>query len=388
MKLIIPTNWDKGLIKEAAYLKNVFEFYGKMDSDIFGGGRPADILPTVKKNKIKEYVALMHEYGLEFNYLLNTACLGNIEWSRPWQKKARLMLDWLAEINVDTLTVAVPYLLQLIKRHYPKFKVSVSVYAAVSTPLQARYWEDLGADGINLSHHLVNRDFKVLQEIRAAVKTSLQLIANLRCLKDCPFRFYHQNANSHASNSAFKSGSFYMRYCFVSCNYLQLSEPWRIISSNWIRPEDLHYYSKIGIDCIKLVDRAMSTSHILRIARAYSEERYDGNLMDLFFSFSKRLEKTGQGAGKGNSGLSNKKVETNNYLKSLMEEEGVFIENRSLDGFIKFFVNNKCDHSNCYKCSYCKSAANKFVIIPKKHRNKVIAGCERYLNKVINTGLA
>jgi len=34
---------------------------------------------------LRRYLALLTRHGIAFNYLLNGACFGNREWTRPWQ---------------------------------------------------------------------------------------------------------------------------------------------------------------------------------------------------------------------------------------------------------------------------------------------------------------
>ena len=214
MKLSVPTNWQPELLDKINKTR-IIEIYGKLDEDPIGGGRPSFTLPAVNKRRAEYFVSRVHSYGLKFNYLLNAVCLGNIEWSASGQSRIRRFLDWLSAIEVDTVTVAVPYLLQLIKKSYPHFQTKVSVCAQVSGPIQARYWEELGADEIALASWLVNRNFDTLKNIRLAVKCRLQVLANSRCLNGCPFSFYHYASDSHSSRAVHKRHS--MDYCKFTC---------------------------------------------------------------------------------------------------------------------------------------------------------------------------
>jgi hypothetical protein len=101
--------------------------------------------------------------------------------------------------------------LEVFKSRFPEFKVKVGLFAQVDTPLRARFWEDLGADAINLESFSINRDFERLTAIRAAVRCDLQLIANHCCLPNCPMQSYHQNGFAHSSDG---SRTLFMDYCF------------------------------------------------------------------------------------------------------------------------------------------------------------------------------
>ena len=281
MYLSIPTNWQDDLL-ERINLSTTQEIYGKLERDIIGGGRSSLLLAPISKSCLAGAVSSYHKRGFKFNYLLNASCSNNIEWTSGGQRKIRKFLDWLARIGVDSVTVSIPYLLEMIKKCYPLFRVCVSTTAGVDGVARARYWQELGADQITLSVVDVNRNFPLLKKIRKALTCRLQLIANLQCLYGCPFYKYHNALTSHYSQSNGSHRGISADYCSLSCRYLRLRDPWRLISAGWIRPEDLRHYRQIGIDSIKLVDRAMNTQALARIINAYTLEQYQGNLLDLF----------------------------------------------------------------------------------------------------------
>lgn len=375
MNLSIPTNWQPGLLGGINKAK-VIEIYGKLDKDPVGGGRPSYILPYLDKSRVREHVSEVHKHGLKFNYLLNATCLGNSEWSANWQKRTRSLLDWLGSIGVDAVTVGIPYLLELVKKCYPALQAKVSVCAQVSNSFQAKYWEDLGADEISLAPWSLNRDFEFLSRIRGAVKCRLQIYANTRCLSGCPFVQHHYSSISHSSASNGARNEFFIDYCRYSCAFLALSEPWRIIASSWVRPEDLHYYEEAGINSVKLSDRSMETEHIRRIVEAYTAERYDGNLMDLFTSPSKSL---------GNhKKYTWKKIRfffhpfkvylfrLYRLLSLIPEHDPTVLDNRELKGFIQFFIEKRCRRDSCRECGYCRGVAERALHIPQNYRDRML----------------
>ncbi len=388
MRLSIPSNWDIGLIHKIKK-DNVEEIYGKLARDVIGGGRVSFILPQVSKESVRKYIATVHSYKLKFNYLLNSTCLGNMEWSRRGQINICKLLDWLQAVNVDSVTVSVSYLLQLIKKRYPEFKVNISTQAGVSTIEEAKFWEDLGADKITLSVHKVNRDFKLLEAIRKNLKCKLQLIANLHCLKNCPFWLYHSNCSSHSSQLNKESKRFSLDYSFIMCSYLKLKQPENLIRSEWIRPEDLHYYQDIGIDMIKLVNRTMSTERIQAIVEAYTNQRYDGNLLDLFSHPSRTfiLQKPNL-LYKFRYFFRPFSVNLFRLIKAkkLIKEAEIYIDNRALDGFLEYFLkNNNCNLIGCAECKYCDQIAKKVIKIKDQDAYKgLINEYDKFLNQLIS----
>jgi len=280
MRLSVATNFDPRLL-EALEGYPVYEVFGKLPRDFVGGGRASYMLSPVSRRSLAEHVAQAHRRGIQFNYLLNAACLNNLEWTGRGQREIERLLAWLARIGVDSITVSLPHLLELIKRRYPQFRVKVGVFAGVDGVQKAKWWEDLGADGITLASLAVNRNFSLLAAIRRSVACELQLLVNTNCLQACPLASAHMVALSHASQAGHAAGGFLIDYCFLKCTQMKLREPVNYIRSDWIRPEDLHHYQALGYDRFKIAERNAPTEVMVRRVKAYTEGRYDGNLLDL-----------------------------------------------------------------------------------------------------------
>lgn len=387
MKFSVPVNWQDDLIAKIRK-KDVDELYGKLDADFAGGGRASSVVPRVSKKKAAAYVEEIHKNDLKFNYLLNASCLDNMEWQRRGQKKLRDLLGWLINIKADSVTVTIPYLLELIKKQYPQFKVCVSTQAGVDTIERARYWVDLGADEITLSFVDVNRSFHLLEKIRKNVKCGLKLIANLDCLYQCPFYKYHANLNSHASQTGHFSRGFMIDYCYLSCSCKRLMNPVEFIRSPWIRPEDIRYYEDVGIDKIKFVNRAMTTERICLVVNAYTDRRYDGNLLDLFSA------PAGNIAHIRSDWFYRLKYFFRPFsvnllrlykAKELFLGRGVYIDNRALDGFLEHFLKEDCYLKSCESCNYCKDAAKKAVKISSDYQNDSVRKYKDFLGDLVSS---
>jgi collagenase-like PrtC family protease len=391
MKISVPTNWDVSLLEKINNEK-VDEVYGKLARDAVGGGRISFILPHATRKQVASYVRKTHRRRLKFNYLLNGTCLGNIEWSRKGQTSINRLLGWLDDIGVDSVTVSMSYLLQLIKARYPRFKVSVSTQAGVGSLKEAQFWQDMGADRITLSVHKVNRDFKLLEALRRNLKCELQLIANLQCLKNCPFWFYHGNISSHDSQTGILNKKFTIDYSFIMCSYLRLRDPAEFIRSGWIRPEDVHYYEDLGIDRIKLVNRTMATQTIVKIVEAYVNQRHEGNLMDLFSDPAKTFISQKNNIWRKLKYLFHpfsinifKLMEA----RKLIGDTGLYIEHRALDGFLEYFLKNgNCNIRSCVECGYCGRVAKKAVkIVNRQSYEELLKKYESFLESLISGGI-
>jgi len=384
MNLSIPFNGQSDLLKKVNKEK-VVEVYGKLTRDLIGGGRPSCANPFVSKNSLTSCIKQAHSYGIKFNYLLNATCMGNLEWTRWWQKRIRNFLDWLTKIEVDSITVAIPYLAELITKSYPHFKLTVSSLAQVDSVRRAKEWEDLGVDEITLFDVNVNRNFPLIRAIRKNVKCRLRVIANQDTILHCASYSYHVNASSHASEKA--STNFYIEYCRIGCRLKKLLNPLYFIRQTWIRPEDVHYYEEVGANRLKLVDRSMITAAIVNIVDAYTKNSYDGNLLDLMAHPSINL-------------LFNKSKFINKvkyffkpfYInlfklykaKGIISDFDVYIDNRALEGLIMPFLTENCELKFCDSCGYCEQFAKKAIKINPAYREKIYLSHGVFLDKLIS----
>jgi collagenase-like PrtC family protease len=389
MKLIVPTNWEGDLL-DSLRLDSVAEFYGKANSDSVGGGRGSLVIPDPSRADIERQIKRIVQKGIGFNYLLNATCLEGKEHSSSGQEDIRALMEWLLKCGVTGVTVARPQLLWFIKKEYPSVRVSVSTQAGIRDRQAACAWEDLGADALTLSFVDVNRDFSALRGIRKAVSCDLQLIANLDCLRGCPYFRYHAHITSHASQRRHPSGGFYVDYCFLKCNFIKLRDPAEFMRSGWIRPEDMPHYADAGINALKLVNRTMSTGRLKMIVEAYTSGAYTGNLFDLFSEPARNITvKHMFNPGKLRLFLRPESVNIFRLaaFRSIAAPRELYIDNRSLDGFITRFLESDCGLKDCEKCGYCSSWAGKVIRESPGYRQKAVNDFQRCLDVLIGGGL-
>jgi len=365
MRLSVPFNGEDDLIPQLSKYPEVEELYGKLTTDFVGGGKHSFQTPSVSRKEIVNAIRKTHEYGLEFNYLLNTSCLDNKEWTPKGKRKIIQFIEWIVNLDTDSITVSTPYLMELIKKYFPKVKLYISTLAGINTARKARYWEDLGASRLTLLNVDINRDFPMIREIRRNVKCQLKLILNSNCLNKCPLYRYHANVAAHASQSTHLSKGFVIDYCRIQCRYQQIINPVNFINSTWIRPEDVCHYERLGIDYFKIIDRGMSTEKILSIVKSYAARSYEGNLLDLFpMPLRNNLAL--------NADLLRKikyffRPFTANIfrLRKLAElvNSAVYIDNKKLNGFIEHLMQIECSKLSCRQCGYCDDISSKTVSV-------------------------
>lgn len=390
MKLSIATNFDPNLVHQAAQY-NVHEFYGKLPSDIIGGGRSTYMLAPIRKSQFSKHVSLVRKHNMGFNYLLNASCLDNIETTKNGQKQIRQLLDWISDIDCTAVTVSNPLLLRMIKRTYPKLKVRISVFAGVDHLRKAKYWEDQGCDVICLDSLTINRDFQALASLRKNITCDLELLVNNNCLQSCPLSPTHMNLLSHSSQKNHKEGGFVIDHCILECSKMKLNEPVNYIRSDWIRPEDLKHYENLGYNRFKIVERNLPTEVMIKRIKSYSERKFEGNLLDLIQPYG-HTSKTGKQKFNAHQFLWKlffllRPLKVNVFkidlIRKLAQKKGmlgadqesmpnVYIDNRKLDGFLDRFLHQNCRNLDCNTCQYCHNIAKNSVQLNEQFRKECL----------------
>jgi collagenase-like PrtC family protease len=388
MKLSVATNFKPDFL-DAIEGYPVKELFGKLPSDSTGGGRASFMLSPLTVGQLKDHVRAAAERGIGFNYLINPACMDNREYTRQGQADLERLLEMVEECGATAVTVSLPFLISIIKKRHPRLKVRVGVYARVDNVAKAKFWEELGADCITLESISVNRDFAMLEAIRKAVKLELQLIANSNCMMFCPLSGHHMVNLSHASQKGHASRGFMIDYCALRCSAEKLSDPSNYLRSEFIRPEDIDSYMKMGFTSFKILERGAPTSVMAKRVRAYSEGSFDGNLLELIQPYG---YKDNSGVGAGGSGnmwrflkyffrpgivktsglLKLKKLAEKRGLLSAMEWDPVYIDNRELDGFLTGMKEINCRITDCSACGYCAAWTQKAVKIDKKFQFEML----------------
>ena len=387
MQFSMATNWDPQLIDRLEG-SDVTSLYGQIWGDPLGGGRMLLFIPKIDRKTASDFIKKADQKGIQFNYLANAACLDNEEFTRNGYRKIREHLDWIVLSGASMVTVTLPFLAQIIKKHYPHLKICASSFARIQTVQAARYWEDLGADKLILPE-LVSRDFKTLEIIRNAVGCELELIANHSCLYYCPQDLHHRNLVSHASQYGHPSGGFAADICKLSCQRMKLADPAELIRSRWIRPEDVGVYEEIGIDCLKLVERFRETKSLMNILDAYRQRRYDGNLAELLTLPQKSVYMPPNIELLDRSDLMDTgHMET---IVSILREPftgKIFIDNNQLDGFLAYFKTVDCTHLDCQECGYCERIARKAVVIDSDWQKDMVQRFDKAIGLLTHGGLA
>jgi collagenase-like PrtC family protease len=357
-KLCISSQWNDEFLYECAE-RGVYEVYGSLRTGAIGSARPAACLPETTLEHARAHVALAHELGITFNYIVNAPCIGNMEFDADGRRAIREYLEMIDGLGVDMITVAIPYLIEVIKRELPHLQVKTSEIANINTAQRAQHYvNDLGVDALTLEI-VINRDFRVLRSIRRAVPpdVELEVVVNPACIYQCPYHDYHNNIVGHSGQESHALRGYYMDYCMMRCIPEHLARPSELMKARWIRPEDLDVYEEIGIDRFKISNRVGPMRLGRACLAAYAGRQCD-DLARLITPLSLNLEEPPGGQLPGFS---------EEAWRQMTQVWGigaprVSIDNTQLDGFLEYFEQDRC-YGQCDAggCNYCAEWAEKVV---------------------------
>jgi collagenase-like PrtC family protease len=290
MKFSVATSWDEELIRSLTGLNSlgtgdrIAEVFGSHRFTLTGTGRTALRLPEVTSEAFSNHLVSADAAGIHFNYLLNARHLGGHENDQDWWKNLRSFLQYIYDGGVSWLTIANDNLLHMVRHEFPNFRIRLSLIAGVADPDAARRYEDEGVSVLCLNPFVVNRDFELIEAIRDAVSCELELYANVSCLDHCPWWQAHYELMGKRSRGACCADAIERADPFLrKCSLRLLASPHAVLSSPFIRPEDVQAYDDIGIDRLKLSDRGESTAFLIATAQAYMQRKYEGDLTDIIF---------------------------------------------------------------------------------------------------------
>lgn len=307
----------------------ILETYGQATVEtVYTAGRLLEDIPQVGMNQLEEYVKYSKERGIDFSYNINGTCMGNKEFTEEGIIELKLFLSQLYNIGIRNLTVAMPSLIELVKSTGYDFKIKASTLCEITNPNKASAFKRIGVERIVVQES-INREFSNLKKIVDVFGDKVEIIINTLCHQDCIYRMYHYNQMSHHSvkNKGESITSHYNHLCMKQrCRTVE-----DFMKLSWVRPEDIKYYSEIGINRYKIQGRhTVLNGDPIRVAETYFKESYDGNLLELLELFNVK-----------------------NSFK-------IDVDNKKLDKFILPFVNNEnfCKR-DCINCNYCKGVIEK-----------------------------
>ena len=382
----------------------ITSFFGKRKHDGLPGGRTASIIPDFTLDQFADYVKECKKRDITFNYLINPLSMDQNEIDPVVGKQIRDFIHNMYDLGIRAFTLNSPILIKYVKREFKDVFVTLGLYAYPTTIQHIEYWRNWGVDEITLDHGF-NRRFDLLRKLLTQYKDTdlhLRVIANNLCLRECPFRLAHGCFVGHSDPEKFS-----MDYSLVNCAYKKVTHPAAILTAEFIRPEDVHFYRELAEETgnkhfsIKLIDRTRTTDFLHKVVKGYMTESYDGNLLDIVNwprakTIATRPDQAGlengpqgapagagappMGAGGPPAGvpqmrwMERLKPEAMMAYGRTMHLPKLYVDNKKLDGFLEHFINNNnCANSLCVNdiletgetapnaCAHCSSWAKKVI---------------------------
>ena len=333
----VPADFKKETIEKYYKLNEgyseskVIETYGNITIENFlCSGRVTSQLPKVDLLDLYDYIQFSNKNGIEFNYTMNGPHMLNAEYTKDGASKIIKFLHNLHDAGCRSLTIALPSLIELVRSTKLDFKIKASTLCQITNVNKALAYKQMTVDRI-VTDESINKDFDTLKNIRNAFGEKVEIIANPICYKDCVYRMFHYN--QVANDSIEKTNETSRDYFEHRCVLQRFSRISNLLRMAYVRPEDLNLYSSIGINYFKLQGRhVVLKGDPIRTLKAYFDESYDGDVMDLINMF----------------------YDINKFK--------VILNNKKLEGFIKPFFEKKiiCKH-DCDRCNYCETFAKKVI---------------------------
>ncbi|MGE0085405.1 MAG: hypothetical protein AB7S75_13405 [Desulfococcaceae bacterium] len=107
-------------------------------------------------------------------------------------------------------------------------------------------------------------------------KIKIGLLANEGCLYQCPFKPAH-DAHIALLSTHLPVDTFEMNLTYGCMRYFR-KNPWRVLTSPFIRPEDAEKYDA---DILKICGRTLGPHFLMKTVSAYIEKNFSGNLPEL-----------------------------------------------------------------------------------------------------------
>ena len=183
--------------KKGAVIK---ETYGQLtEGYIHNSGRATGIIPDVGMRDLEKYVDFSLKKGIVFNYTINAACFGNLEFSDTGIKQIKELITDLKNIGVENLTLTTPGIIELVRAIAPNMKIKASAICQINSVQKMKHYLRLGIDRFVVEPSII-RDFAILRNMAQLASDKMEIIINDKCMRDCPYRIFHYNQTAHDNN--------------------------------------------------------------------------------------------------------------------------------------------------------------------------------------------
>ncbi|MEW5997016.1 MAG: U32 family peptidase [Candidatus Micrarchaeota archaeon] len=253
------------------------EFFGSAPPDISGSARLVTSHSTTES--LKRDICEARRHGVGYNVLLNSIVHPQLT-DTNFMKRICGFLELIAEWGATAVTITDTFLMDVAAEHRSKkslpLKIVASSWCDILGPTKAKRIEGRGADRIIL-HQDANRNIADLGAIISQVKCEVELLANNGCLYRCDARQAHRVFQSLHSTSGERIADPFR----AECIRIRREDPFEILLSPTIRPEDVGLYESMGFHLFKIAGRLQSTDWLEYVVEAYVKREFNDSLPKL-----------------------------------------------------------------------------------------------------------
>lgn len=133
-------------------------------------------------------VSVIREAGIRVDITMNSTCDGG-DWyaEETLNRQIGFIRDMHKQHGIEAVTLANPFLIEQARQTCPNLEISASVLADIDCFSRAEAFALAGATTMTVDTS-INRDLKLLRQIREKLGVELKLMVNEGCLNKCPYR--------------------------------------------------------------------------------------------------------------------------------------------------------------------------------------------------------
>lgn len=305
MRYILPFNGNPEFLDWLINVKEYHQFikgvYFCGNPEIVSSGRKPKIQHFLRKNGdflptfdsasynvfIKRFIIELVTHSIEPILLLNYKVT---EYTAINRTSILKYLQELYDYGLRCFVVGDKNFLNIIdlKNEFKNITLYSSVYLEIRDLDNAKYFQDIGFDILTLDPG-INRNIKLIEEIKKSIKSEISLLVNEGCFPYCSWRIGHMALDSTQSIDSTIKELVYGRntndYKQMKCRPYFNDYPTKILNSTWILPKDIERYESI-VDHIKLDGRSLSLENLKTSIKAYIEKSFYGDLRQIIGTFT------------------------------------------------------------------------------------------------------
>lgn len=157
-------------------------------------------------------VSVIREAGIRVDITMNSTCDGGGWYAEETLNRQSDSFAICTTHGIEAVTLANPFLIEQARQTCPNLEISASVLADIDCFSRAEAFALAGATTMTVDTS-INRDLKLLRQIREKLGVELKLMVNEGCLNKCPYRKFHMNLISHKSHEERDEGNAFSFAC-------------------------------------------------------------------------------------------------------------------------------------------------------------------------------